>query len=221
MTTRFRLLTLSLACGLSLPTASARAFEPVNDMISARVGGAISGTDVDKAYQRELGTAWTGSLRLQFGASFGKFAHCALAWEPGLGQSETSTDPESTLHGVTPFEILGGSWLKLGENRGMIRAGYFWDYASFGMLRARYDWGGGAIESSVAYGHGVRASLGYRLRVSDHWLLVSEVRGRRWTDSISYSSGPVGGTMKTGERDLHSYGAEALLALEWAYDGEK
>jgi hypothetical protein len=52
-------------------------------------------------------------------------------------------------------------------------------YASFAMLRARYDWGGGAIESSVAYGHGARVSLGYRLRLSDHWLLVSDVRGRR------------------------------------------
>ncbi len=205
---------------LAAGTASASDFEPLDDMISARVGGVVTGFERDEAYQHSYETGAGAWLRLQFGARFGKTAHCALAWEPRLGVVKSSTDAEGTFTGITPFEILGGAWLKLGKNRGLVRAGYYWDYGSYLMTRARFDWGGGAVESTFSFGHSLRLALAYRLRVADHFVLMAELRGERYKHDATYAPAPVERPNATATRPLADFGAESLLAFEWALDGE-
>ncbi|MEI9953618.1 MAG: hypothetical protein WDO74_32705 [Pseudomonadota bacterium] len=211
----------SLAAGalFSASTACAEDFAPVNDIVSARLGGVVTGDNQDAGYQHLYRTGWAVWLRLQFGGQFGDYAHVALAWEPRLGVAKSSNDLESTMTGITPFEILGGSWIPIGKNRGMVRAGYYWDYGNFVMTRARYDWGGGAVEGMFSFGHAERASLAYRLRLSRHWLVVAEARGQR----ISYQNSfdPPDGTASSRVQDLPGYGGEALLSIEVALDPKK
>lgn len=214
-------LVAALVFGLAT-TAQADELKPLNDIISARVGGLVSASDTDAAYQHVYSTAWAAWIRLQFGAGFGKYVHVALAWEPRLGGFSTSDDPANTFDGGSPFELLAGTWLYLGKARGMVRAGYFWDWGSFGMGRFRYDWGGGAAEITLTIGAAEqRVGLAYRLRLAEHFTLMVELRGLRTTRQLSYSMvAPDGSSGPELSRTISGLGVQALVSIEWALNGE-